>query len=387
MQHLVGRVVADVTACSNAGLGLCTERDEQRVVRELAAAGAAHHGGGGIDLRHGVGDEAAAEVARQRGRADGACARPWQNDSEIPIGRYTKSGPGAIERDVDAPRREVVKGDHRLQRGDAAAGDQHLARVRRGGAEAGGVVGHASDAYGGRAVVRDRAEPRIALRGRPQTATPVQAPAASRRAAAGGAGARGPACRRSPRPPARRRRGCSRAPRSAGRSSASALIRRSTSSSAATSVARRAAVAGEQRERRQRARHLVHVALAQRGEADRRVGEQLDRRAARGARDHGPEQRVVRDADEQLHARLRPSAARGSRWPRPAARSVRFIARAARRTAVRPRSARRTAPASVLWSRPGRRRPSARPRRRARRRRRAASAGVLVIRPATSGSP
>ena len=56
---------------------------------------------------------------------------------------------------------------------------------------------------------------------------------------------------------------------------------------------RRAAMPGEQRERRERARHLVHVALGQRREPDGASVEQLDRGAAGCAGHDRAEQRVA----------------------------------------------------------------------------------------------
>ena len=76
--------------------------------------------------------------------------------------------------------------------------------------------------------------------------------------------------------------------------------------------ARGAPVAGEQRERRELARHLADVALGQRGQPHRGIGEQLRGDAAGGAGDHRSEDRVASPCRSAARRRDRPSAGRGN---------------------------------------------------------------------------
>ena len=94
VEHLVARLVADRLAVVEGRDGAGAERDDEGVVAQPPAAGAAHLVGLRIDGGHGVGDEIGAEVLRDATQGE-MHARPQPEglaDLRRPV---DESGPGA----------------------------------------------------------------------------------------------------------------------------------------------------------------------------------------------------------------------------------------------------------------------------------------------------
>jgi hypothetical protein len=113
-------------------IGPRADRDDQRVVPELAAGPERDRSPGGVDVVHRVADVMRIEVAGHRRQREppARAAAERLADAERAVG---ERGLGRHERHAGAGGRLPAQGDERLEGGDAAARDHDPVGLRAGG--------------------------------------------------------------------------------------------------------------------------------------------------------------------------------------------------------------------------------------------------------------